>query len=48
MEKEDIPWEWAEKKVNDSSVGELLKTDPEFIGHYPPEHWIETIMSENQ
>ncbi|WP_431785876.1 hypothetical protein [Paenibacillus lactis] len=32
--------------VEHSSFMELLKDDPEFIGHYPEEYWADYILME--
>ncbi|PZT57398.1 hypothetical protein [Paenibacillus silvae] len=32
--------------VHKSSVMEILKEDEEFIGHYPPDYWVEYILNE--
>jgi len=32
--------------VHKSSFNEMLKEDPDFIGHYPPEYWVQHILEE--
>lgn len=32
--------------IDNSSFIEILKEDPEFIGHYPPEYWANYIIEE--
>lgn len=36
----------AKSMIDDSSFLEILKSDPEFIGHYPPEYWAGYIIEE--
>jgi len=37
----------ATKIIKGSSFYEMLKEDPEFIGHYPPKYWADYIIEEN-
>lgn len=32
--------------IDNSSFLVLLKEDPEFVGHYPPEYWVPYILEE--
>lgn len=36
----------AKVLVDKSSFLEILKDDPDFIGHYPPEYWADYIIEE--
>lgn len=42
----DIQSKDAALLIDNSSFLELLKEDPEFIGHYPPEYWAGYIIDE--
>ncbi|KQY87092.1 hypothetical protein ASD24_26825 [Paenibacillus sp. Root52] len=37
----------AEELVEGSTFIEMLKEDPDFIGHYPPEYWADYILEEH-
>lgn len=38
--------EQAKDLVDHSSFPLILKDDPDFVGHYPPEYWAEYILDE--
>jgi|GEM_PF-6758070 len=42
----DIERKDALTLIEESTFLEILKDDPEFIGHYPPEYWAEYIIEE--
>lgn len=36
----------AEDLVDHSSFPQILKEDPDFVGHYPPDYWADYIVEE--
>lgn len=50
LESISLSYEIAEKDaltlIEESTFLEILKDDPEFIGHYPPEYWADYIIEE--
>lgn len=46
LENLPLEKEFVVSLVHKSSVMKMLKEDEEFVGHYPPEYWVEYILNE--